>query len=109
MQGLNHRLSGWYEEFAETPELAKFHRHLELWSWILNAHSGEIQKLRKDCDKLVAEVQGVATERSVFVVTDYHQIYDDGDHRELKDKIKELTRLLRQYSMRTCFPRSYVH
>jgi hypothetical protein len=80
MQGLNHRLSVWYAEFAETPELAKFPRYLDLWSWILSAWSGNIKKLRKECDKLVAENQGVAPDRSVFEVTDYHRIYDDGEH-----------------------------
>jgi len=106
MQGLNHRLSGLYEEFAETPELAKFHRFLGLWSWSLNARIGKIQKLCKEIKKLVAEVQGVPSERSVLEVTDYHQIYDDGDHPELNKKNEELTELLRQYGMLTCCPRS---
>jgi hypothetical protein len=108
MQGLNHLFSGWYEELAETPELAKFNRHLDLLCWDLINRGGRIQKLHKECSKLVAEAQGVATERSVIVVTDYHQIYDDGDHPELKEKVKELTEEVRQHSMRTFCHRSYI-
>jgi hypothetical protein len=106
MRGLDHRLSPWYAGFAETPELAKFPRHLQLWSWSLSNQSGNIEKLRKECDKLVAEREGVAPERSDFVVTDYHQIYDDDERPklDLDLKIKNLTDAIRLYSKSTGIP-----
>lgn len=90
------RLSALYARFAETPELSKFHRHLDLWSWVLNNQNAVIAELRRECDGIIAEREGIAR---VFLITDYHWVDDDQDHPLLKTKIKRLTELLRQNSM----------
>jgi hypothetical protein len=97
-QGFKVRYSKLYRAFAETPELAKFPRYLELWSWSLNSQVAVIEKKFKECNDAIADELGVARDCSVYRVTDYHYVYDEEEHPVLEPLMEELRVLVRKYS-----------
>ncbi|KAI4662057.1 uncharacterized protein J4E78_004848 [Alternaria triticimaculans] len=56
MQGPPRRYSVLYDEIVENPELAKFRRNMDLWTWMLYNETGEIDKLRRECDELIETI-----------------------------------------------------
>jgi hypothetical protein len=101
-QGFRASFSNLYTDFVETPELTKFRRYIGPWSWILNNHVAVIERKLKECHDAIADVHGMARERSVIHVTDYHRAYDTEEHPILKILMEDLTNLIRKYSM-SCF------
>ncbi|KAF2831257.1 hypothetical protein CC86DRAFT_137061 [Ophiobolus disseminans] len=98
MHGFKYTWSSLYAAFNETPELTKFRRYVDLWSWILNNQVSDIEKQLKECNEVTADVVGRARDNCEFVVTDYHRAYADEEHPQLKPKMEELVRLVRRYS-----------
>ena len=107
MQGAPRRYSVLYGEIVENPELAKFRRHLDLWTWILYNETGEIDKLRRECDELIETISAENSGCTVRTLLDYHQAYELHDHPDLRSKIDVLKISVRQYSRlgRFCVPR----
>jgi hypothetical protein len=104
MQGFGPGFAMLYTAFAETPELAKFHRPIELWSWILNNEAAIIERKIKACNDVIAERGGTASENYVYRVTDYHCVYDPEGHTMLKSMMDDLAELVRQYSRPSLYP-----
>jgi len=98
MQGPPRRYSVLYGEIVENPELAKFRRHLDLWTWILYNQTGEIDKLRRECDELIKTIGAEIPGWTVRTLLDYHRAYDLHDHPVLRSKIDVLKISVRQYS-----------
>ncbi|KAH7399507.1 hypothetical protein BKA66DRAFT_565579 [Pyrenochaeta sp. MPI-SDFR-AT-0127] len=98
MQGIRYCYSALYRAFTDTPELAKFHRYLDYWSWILYNQSADIEKQADECIGLIAEIHGVPRERSPFTVIDYHRAYVQDEHPFLKVKIDNIEKSVRRYS-----------
>jgi hypothetical protein len=99
LQGFRYRFARMYAEFAETPELAKFRRYLQLWSWILNNQIAVIEQKSKECNDAIADIQGVARGSCIYKVTDFHRVYASEEHPILKTQMKDLTDLVRGYGM----------
>jgi hypothetical protein len=97
-RGFNIRFSRVYKAFVETPELAKFRRYLEVWSWILNNQVAIIEQKIERCNDAIADDHGVARDRSVFRITDYHRVYDAEEHPVLGPLMEEVRVLVRKYS-----------
>jgi hypothetical protein len=97
-QGFRASFSNLYTDFVETPELTKFHRYIGPWSWILNNHVAGIEQKLKECHDAIADVHGMARERSVIHVTDYHRAYDTEEHPILKIMMEDLRNRIRRYS-----------
>jgi hypothetical protein len=98
MQSFRIRFSALYNAFVETPELAKFRRYLEIWSWSLNNQIAVIEKRFQECNDVIASIEGVPRETSVYRVTDYHCAYEVEEHPVLKVQIQNLRELVRNYS-----------
>ena len=98
MQGPPRRYSVLYGEIVENPELAKFRRNLGLWAWILYNETGEIDKLRRECDDLIETIGAETSGWTVRTLLDYHQAYDLDDQPVLRSKIDALKISVRQYS-----------
>jgi len=98
MQGAPRRYSVLYGEIVENPELAKFRRHLDMWTWILYNETGEIDKLRRECDELIETIGAENPGWTVRTLLDYHQAYYLRDHPVLRSKIDVLKISVRQYS-----------
>ena len=98
MQGAPRRYSVLYDEIVENPELAKFRRHLDLWTWILYNETGEIDKLRRECDELIETIGAENDDWTVRTLLDYHQAYHLLEHPVLRSKIDVLKISVRQYS-----------
>ena len=98
MQGAPRRYSVLYDEIVENPELAKFRRHLDLWTWILYNETGEIDKLRRECDELIETIGAQNADWTVHTLLDYHQAYHLHDHSFLRSKIDALKISVRRYS-----------
>lgn len=98
MQSIRYCFSALYRAFSDTPELSKFRRYLDYWSWILYNQSSDIDKQVDECVGLIAEIQGFPRERSPFTVIDYHRAYVHDEHPFLKAKIDKLEKSVRRYS-----------
>lgn len=98
MQGFRHRYSFLYDQFVQTPELAKFRRFLEISSWRLNRQVLLIEKKFKECNDAIADIEGIPRETSVFRVTDFHPVHDVEQHPKLRLLIEDLDNLVRGYS-----------
>jgi hypothetical protein len=98
MKGFRYRLSILYAACRETPELTKFPRYVDLWSWILNNQVFDIEKQLKECKDATADAIGIARDHNIYVVTDYHRAYMKEEHPELKAKMEELICSVRRYS-----------
>ena len=99
MQSAPRRYSVLYGEIVDNPELAKFRRHLNLLTWILYNETGEIDKLRQECDELIKTIGAEDPDWTVGTLLDYHQAYELHDHHPvLRSKIDVLKISVRQYS-----------
>jgi hypothetical protein len=97
MQGIRYRYSGLYDDFAKFPELAKFRRYLDYWSWMLYNENREIEQKIRECNKIVANIHSIPPVRSVFTLMDYHQAYVSEEDPTLKTEIDNLKKLIRRY------------
>jgi hypothetical protein len=97
MQGLPWCYSPFYRNVSETPELARFHRYLEYWSWILYNRTSDITKQIEECNGIIAEIQGFTRDRRAFTVADYHRAYARDEHPFLKAKLEVLEKSIRRY------------
>ena len=98
MQGAPRRYSVLYGEIVEIPELAKFRRHLDMWTWILYNETGEIDKQRRECDELIDTIGAENPAWTVRTLTDYHQAYYLHEYPVLRSKIEDLRTSVRRYS-----------
>jgi hypothetical protein len=107
-QGFGLFFSRLYDACVETPELTKFHRHLEKWSWILNNQNAIIEKKFKECNDAVAAIHGVPCDCNVFRITDYHCANVVEEHPALRVMIGDLEALVRHYSRSDLHPQYYL-
>jgi hypothetical protein len=98
MEQIKYRYSALYEEIIDYPELGRFRRYTEEWTWILYDGSAEIRRLRQECDDMIATIQRQANRTTVFTVTDVHQNDICKEHPELSLKMDEYKEKIRQYS-----------
>jgi len=97
MENIRYRYSALYKDFAESPELAKFRRYLDVWSWILYNETSDINQQIQECNQIIAEISGSPSKPSGLTVTDWHRAYVRNSPPLLKGKIENLTRTIRQY------------
>lgn len=87
------KYSAYYKRIAGYPELARFRRYPEEWSWRLYRHSAEINRLKEECNACIRKL-GLGE----VTVTDLQSTQIEQDS-ELNQKVQMLDRELVEYSM----------
>ncbi|KAF2187646.1 hypothetical protein K469DRAFT_103837 [Zopfia rhizophila CBS 207.26] len=97
MGSTKYRYTPFYDDMAQYPGLAIFHRFSGPWAWILHDGTQEVLEKEKIVNDALAGIQAARGSATILTVTDCLRIHMEGNS-DLNGKIRDYKDSIRNYS-----------